>query len=262
MNGKKNVKKNVQRLENEDLPTNNFSTSAQQLKIQFSNSMKKPTANQRKLLQEYKKTLSLSSQLFDIGIGTLLGDASLQTQDGGKTFRLKYSQSEKKHRDYLFHLHQVWSDWVLSPPFHNQEREMLSFQTISHSEFIKLARIFVFNEKNILCSKSIKSQFVEFYVTPRVLAYWFMDDGGKACYNKDYPRRGLVFNTQGFTKHHVDVLCQGLYKCYNIECWSKLNKKGHVIVISAKTSQVLIDLMRPYILPSMLEKLPKFKLMT
>ena len=96
MNGKKNVKKNVQRLENEDLPTNNFSTSAQQLKIQFSNSMKKTTANQRKLLQEYKKTLSLSSQLFDIGIGTLLGDASLQTQDGGKTFRLKYSQSEKK----------------------------------------------------------------------------------------------------------------------------------------------------------------------
>lgn len=66
--------------------------------------MKKPTANQKKLLNEYKKTLSKT--LFEISVGTLLGDASIQSQDGGKTYRLKFQQSENLHRDYLFHLHQ------------------------------------------------------------------------------------------------------------------------------------------------------------
>lgn len=54
--------------------------------------MQKPTARQRKLLIEYKKTLSLYQELFEIGIGTLLGDASIQTQDQGKPYRLKFSQ--------------------------------------------------------------------------------------------------------------------------------------------------------------------------
>ena len=47
--------------------------------------MEKPKFRQKKLVQEYKKTLSLSKILFEIGIGTLLGDASLETQDQGKT---------------------------------------------------------------------------------------------------------------------------------------------------------------------------------
>jgi hypothetical protein len=68
--------------------------------------MQKPTTKQRGLLQHYKKTLCCSQNLFEIAIGTLLGDASIQTQNGGKTFRLKYSQSDRHHREYLFHLHQ------------------------------------------------------------------------------------------------------------------------------------------------------------
>ena len=86
--------------------------------------MEKPNFRQRKLVQEYKKTLSLSKNLFEIGIGTLLGDASLQTQDHGKTYRLKFSQSEKNHRDYLFHLHEIFDNWVLSPPHFNGKRQM------------------------------------------------------------------------------------------------------------------------------------------
>ena len=54
-------------------------------------------------------------------------------------------------------------------------------------------------------------------MTPRALSYWFMDDGGKACYNKDYQRKGLVLNTQGFLKEHVDILCEGLKVRYKIK---------------------------------------------
>jgi len=224
--------------------------------------MQKPTSTQRKLLREYKKTLCLSETLFEIGIGTLLGDASIQTQNGGKSFRLKYSQSEKKHREYLFHLHTLWQDWVLSPPFLNTKRSQLSFQTLSHPEFNTLAQLFVLDSQGNLCKKYIQPNFVENYVTPRALAYWLMDDGGKASYSKDYERRGLVLNTQGFSKDHVDILCQGLQKRYGFDCWLKPNKNGYIIVISGKNYGTIVTLLNPFLIDSMRYKFPRFELMT
>ncbi len=33
-------------------------------------------------------------------------------------------------------------------------------------------------------------------------AYWIIADGGLLSYRKDWPRRGLGFNTQGFTSSY------------------------------------------------------------
>lgn len=57
----------------------------------------------------------LSEKLFNIALGVILGDASIQTQNGGKTYRLKFYQGDI-HKDYLFHLHHVFKEWVLSSP--------------------------------------------------------------------------------------------------------------------------------------------------
>lgn len=211
--------------------------------------MRKPTANQKKLLYEYKQTrstkltdsLSLSKTLFDLSIGTLLGDASLQTQDGGKSYRLKFQQSDNLHRDYLFHLHEQFHDWVLSPPTFNEKRKMWSFQTISHSDFTKLAQIFVVDPQGNLCKKHIKPDFVEHYLTPIGLAYWVMDDGGKSSYNKDYPRKGFALNTHGFSKKEVEILSQGLQSRYGLNCWLKHNKNKWIIVISGLSTNVDIS---------------------
>jgi hypothetical protein len=44
-----------------------------------------------KLLKEYKKSLFLLSDIQrEASIGLMLGDASLQTQNGGKTYRMKF----------------------------------------------------------------------------------------------------------------------------------------------------------------------------
>jgi hypothetical protein len=43
------------------------------------------------LLREYKKSLTALSVIqFETSIGLILGDASLQTQNNGKTYRLKF----------------------------------------------------------------------------------------------------------------------------------------------------------------------------
>lgn len=139
--------------------------------------MRKPTRHERGLLKKYKESLVLSQELLEIGIGGLLGDVSIQSQDGGRTFRLKYSQSDKKHRRYLFHLYHQWEAWVLSPPRFDEKRKQWTFQTISHEDLHKLARLFILDGKGRICKKYIYANLVEDYLTPRALAYWFMDDG-------------------------------------------------------------------------------------
>lgn len=218
--------------------------------------MKKPTANQKKLLNEYKKTLSLSESLFEISVGTLLGDASIQTQDGGKTYRLKFQQSENLHRDYLFHLHEQFHDWVLSPPHFNEQRNMWSFQTLSHSEFQKLAQLFVLDSHGKKCRKHIKPDLIEHYLTPKGFAYWIMDDGGRACYNRDYERKGFALNTHSFAKSQVEMLRQGLETRYGLDCWLRANKNKWVIVISGYHHEKVMDLIGEYLIPSMYHKIP------
>jgi hypothetical protein len=218
--------------------------------------MKKPSSTERKKLQIYKQQLVLSQPLFEIALGGLLGDISIQTQDGGKSYRLKFQQSDTRHRDYLFHLHGLFHEWVLSPPHFHRTRAMWSFQTISHIEFKKLAELFILTDTGMPCKKHIKPDLVEKYLTPLSLAYWFMDDGGKSCYKKDYPRKGFVFNTQGFEKRDVEILCKGLQTKFALHCWYKPNKKGYVLVISAKSYDAMMDLLGDSIIQSMRHKLP------
>lgn len=151
----------------------------------------------------------------------------------------------------------MWIDWTLSPPFLNKKRGSWSFQTVSHWDFTKLAQLFVVNSQGTISKKSIKPLFVDNYLTPRAFTYWFMDDGGRLSYNKDYQRKGLVLNTQGFLKSDTEILCQGLQNRYHSNCWLKPNKNGYGIAISGKNYSQLLDLMDPFLIDSMRYKLPK-----
>ncbi len=74
----------------------------------------------------------------------------------------------------------------------------------------------------VLLTRSIPSISVFFRkntISPISLAYWFMDDGGRLCYNKNYARKGLVLNTQGFTLDGVKVLSDNLNNAYNLKTW-------------------------------------------
>ena len=51
-----------------------------------------------------------------------------------------------------------------------------------------------------------------------------MDDGGRLSSNKDFVRKGLVLNTQGFTVDEVKVLSDNLNNAYNLKSWVKKNQ--------------------------------------
>jgi hypothetical protein len=81
----------------------------------------------------------------------MLGDASLQSQKNGKSFRLKFEWSDK-NKAYVDHVYTIFDQWVLSHP-HKKIRKSPAgntvvnwgFQTISHVAFIPLANLFFFS---------------------------------------------------------------------------------------------------------------------
>ena len=163
----------------------------------------------------------MSTKLFHISIGILLGDACIQKNSSNlqEKWRLKIGQGAK-HSDYVHHLHQEYAPYVRAKVFLNEKRQFLSFSTLFHTDFNELAHIFV----NIQGKKHIGIFFSKNPISPISLAYWFMDDGGLLSYNKDYPRRGVVLNTHGFTEDECKVLSENLNNTYNLHSWCKKNK--------------------------------------
>jgi hypothetical protein len=211
-----------------------------------------------KLVRDYKNSLTnLNSKQSEASIGLMLGDASLQTQNGGKSYRLKFEWGEK-NKAYLDHVYNLFDDWVLSSP-HRKERINSNgnlvvnwgFQTISHKAFNYLQELFLSNNK-----KGISKSLVKNYLTPIGLAYWFMDDGGKLDYNKNSKNKSVVLNTHSFSDLEVEDMANDLSNKFNFSCDIRSNKGKKIIIINSISYTIFIDLIDPYIIPEMRNKLP------
>jgi hypothetical protein len=82
-----------------------------------------------KLLKEYKESLyKLSDLQFEALIGLLLGDASLQTQNKGKTYRIKFEWGNNS-KAYVDHVYALFNEWILSEP-HKKTRKSPKGNTV------------------------------------------------------------------------------------------------------------------------------------
>ena len=161
-----------------------------------------------KLLKQYKESLiELNTNQWEVAIGLMLGEASLQTQNSGKTYRLKFEWSDK-NKVYLNHVYTIFEEWIISKP-HKKSRINANgklvitwgFKTISHKAFNPLADLFLANNKKFISNNLIKN-----HLKNKGLAYWWMDDGGKLDYNKGSKNKSLVLNTHSFTDIEVESM--------------------------------------------------------
>lgn len=217
--------------------------------------------NNRKLLREYKEQIKLTTFEKEVVIGNVLGDASLQTQNNGKTYRLKFQYSSK-NKDYALFVFKRYKRWCISNPVESppqinsttgeiKRHGSITFQTISHSEFKTIADLF----KMQTGKKGITPNLVRNHLSDMGLAFWFMDDGGKMDYGSN-EGKGITLNTQCFTKDEVDLLCDELSEKFNFNCWPKKNKNGYVISISGKSYENFVGRVMPYLEESMKTKIP------
>lgn len=132
-------------------------------------------------LVTYKKTLHLTNVQKQVLIGTLLGDASMATQQGNHGHYVKFEQ--KLGYAYLDHLYQILK------PFVHHEFELLILKEFTRSRvsvwalqtrFVKALLRFILPFGSTWISSPFTcttSQATKILVSPMALAYWFMDDG-------------------------------------------------------------------------------------
>jgi LAGLIDADG DNA endonuclease family len=204
-----------------------------------------------RVIEAYKTTLRLSDVQREILVGILLGDACLETQNAGRSYRLKIEQGIA-HADYVRHLYTVLRDWVLSPPRPKQGQTRgvttlnLAVQTVSHTELSFYGELFYSNRRKIV------PEPIGELLTARGLAYWYMDDGSM----KSSESKGVLFNTHAFSSDDVDRLIEVLER-FGLLARRRQQQDGIQIYISGASYERFVELVDPHVIEAMRYKVPQ-----
>jgi hypothetical protein len=196
-------------------------------------------------IEQRKDTLRLSKAQRAILVGTLLGDGHLETQNGGRTFRLKIEHS-RKQQVYVEWLYSQFKDWVNTPPKSKRkqigtvEHENYYFQTLSCAQLRFYGAQFYDKQSHKRVPRQIRR-----WLTPLALAVWFMDDGSI----KSQHHRALILNTQCFSRPELMLLQQALQANFAVEATVRKQKDGLQLLIAGQSAKQMVAVMRPYVLP-------------
>lgn len=234
-----------------------------------------------KELAELKASLKMTKEQREVLVGLILGDGHLGTQDGGRTWRLVYSQGRERHGAYLEHVHRLFANWSLSPPvlirgvapsgegglepggWENgslpdarppgsyRRGDRLKFTTVSHGSLRFYGKAFYRDGLKVV-PKGIGR-----LLTGRGLAYWYMDDGSM----KSRQSKGLILNTHSFSLAEVTLLCGVLRDRFGLRATPRPQRSAsgavrHQIYISGRSYEAVRELILPYLLPEMMYKFP------
>ena len=84
-------------------------------------------------------------------------------------------------------------------------------------------------------------------LTPRSVAYWFMDDGG--CKSYKSKNRAYRFSTHSFPFEDQKRLIQALQDNFSIAATIQNERSHYRLYIRSSSTQRFLDLIRPYIHP-------------
>lgn len=205
-----------------------------------------------KAIEAQKALLELSSLQREVVVGALLGDACLESQNQGRTYRLKIEQSAD-HEAYVRHLRSVFGEWVLSGPRRRSKTSRIgtptvswAFNTVSHGAFRFYARQYY------LQGRKQVPKLIHRWLSPRSLAYWFMDDGSM----KSRQSKAVILNTQAFQLPDVERLIGVLASHFQLAAKPRRQSDGYQIYLSGQSFEKFCKLVDPFVIPEMRYKVP------
>jgi hypothetical protein len=195
----------------------------------------------------YINSLSLpdfTTEQKEMILGTTLGDGCLLLNSNGNA-HLQVAHSVKQ-RDYLDYKHALLIPFASRITMHrrldtryNRIYEMHRFYTACHPWLTEL-RLMLYPGG----VKHLPSNLAEL-LTPRVLAFWFMDDG-----HCSRPGNTFLLCTVCFPRDEVEMAAE-VISCLGLKAWEKQGR----ITISAHSKHAFVDLIGGFVPPSMRYKL-------
>lgn len=205
-------------------------------------------------IEAYKRTLRLTSEQREVIVGKILGDGHLETQNRGRTFRMKIEHGIAQSA-YVEWLYKLFRPWALSPPGVKVQMRAGKvnrkswFQTVSHPAFRFYGQQFYRDGKKVV------PKMVGRLLTPRTLAVWFMDDGSV----KSNAHRALLLNTQGFDPQSLERLQRALEQRFMIVTKLRHQREGNQLQISSPDGERFATLIAPYVIPSLRYKFGRLR---
>lgn len=148
-----------------------------------------------------------------------------------------------KQKDYVDWMYGVLNNFILTPPKEyqgNGKRIGYRFFTRSLPCFTEIYNQFYVNNRKIIPNN--------LELDPLMLAVWYMDDGSrcdKSCY----------FNTQQFPEQEQELLMRLLLRYFGLHARRDRDKNYYRLRLNVIESRKLVDIIRPFIIPSMTYKI-------
>lgn len=210
-----------------------------------------------KTIREKKKDLILSKRQRSIIIGLLLGDGHLETQNKGRTYRLKVEHASAQG-EYVQWLFEELREWIpAEKPYIKTRRNgevNIGFTTYSHGALRFYGQQFYEGKKKRI------SKLFEKMIDSLGIAVWFMDDGSR----KSLQHRTYNIHTLGFAKDDLGRVVTSLEKKFGLQVSLHAQKgKYWRIYIPSQSVQVFEQMIEKYILPlpsmqyKLVTKMPK-----
>ncbi|MEK9167375.1 MAG: LAGLIDADG endonuclease [Patescibacteria group bacterium] len=210
--------------------------------------------------------MTLIEQQRAIVVGLMLGDGHLETQNQGRTYRLKIEQSFG-HREYVDWLYGQLGNLGQTPPRAREQTRVekvnkkYGFNTLSlaslqfYGQLFYTRRDFIPRESrhnaDYRNGEKVVPKMIGKLVTPLSLAVWFMDDGSI----KSAHHRAKILNTQAFDSDSIENLRQMLATRFRIDVTLRKQKDGIQLYIPSTEIKKFVSLVEEYIVPSMRYKL-------
>lgn len=175
-------------------------------------------------------------------IGTLLGDACMKDR---RSYHIAHSLHQM---DYLYHTAEKLGSFVSTVSYKTcDDGEAIGFWTHCHDVFESYFNRFYSHgrHRKFFTQDSVPD------LEPEGLAYWFMDDG-------KYGEYGMGFSVGKITAGEADIFRVIFKDKFGIETTLHYQdkKKGHYnLYVKAESRALFIDIISPYIIPSMRYKL-------
>lgn len=201
-------------------------------------------------IESRKKELRLSRKQRSILVGMLLGDGHLETQNQGKTYRLKVEHSSKQ-REYVEWLYEQFRDLVPKEPYVKSKElggkkfTSYGFTTYSLGLFRFYAQQFYQGRHRVI------PRIIGRLLDPMALAVWFMDDGSfKSRRHKTY-----VIHASGYEKRELESVKSVLETKFGIDARVHRQYDAWRLYITSSSARKFKELIDPYVIPKLRYKL-------
>lgn len=201
-------------------------------------------------IEKHVKNLYLTSRQRAIIVGLLLGDGHLETQNYGRTYRLKVEHgiAQKEYVDWLY---RELKDWVRTQPKERTKNsfgkpiESYGFTTYSSGALRFYAKQFYQERKKIM------PKLIGKILDPQAIAIWYMDDGSW----KSDKHRTYIIHALGYSRDELEHVQKVFAKNFDIAVGIHSQYNGLRLCIAAESAGSFKSLIEPYVIPSMNYKL-------